>query len=88
MIFVREPRAASELKPTMFTSSCYGAFALNNKALDLVKKGKYEEAEKLNLEALREKEAKLGPDDITTALSQNALGLYMHFRSASSIKWL
>lgn len=47
---------------------------LNNMAQQLMRMGRYEEAERLHRKAIEVKERGLGTDHITTALSYNALG--------------
>ncbi|EPT04356.1 hypothetical protein FOMPIDRAFT_1084290, partial [Fomitopsis schrenkii] len=47
---------------------------LNNMAQQLMRMGRYEEAESLHRQAIEVKERGLGTDHITTALSYNAMG--------------
>lgn len=61
------------------------AASMNNQALALSNKGDYEEAEKMQLQTLASKEARLGSHDIGVALTQNALGTLAYSDASSAL---
>lgn len=76
---VSQMSAVPRVNPSAGVASAVASGSqLNNEALRLERQGDIEGAERKHLEAIRVKEAGLGTDDVTTALSYNGLGeLYL-----------